>query len=146
TVRTLRDFVVRTLETFQTRALDLAETDAARAVAYYNANHTEIRDRRDKLFADFAQQVDRVLAGHEARAHTTSIICFSLMSLVLILCIIVGRFQSSAVTVPLNRLVGALERMRQGDFTDRLSLNRADEFGVLNDGLNRLADDLSELV
>src|SRR5262249_6636872 len=65
---------------------------------------------------------------------------------ILLLCIVVGRFQSSAVTVPLNRLVSTLERMRRGDFTDRLALNRKDAFGVLSDGLNRVADDLSELV
>src|SRR5438067_1559767 len=66
--------------------------------------------------------------------------------LILIACIIVGRFQSSAVTVPLNRLVATLERMRSGDFTERLAFERKDEFGILSDGLNRLADDLSELV
>ena len=54
--------------------------------------------------------------------------------------------QSSAIAQPLNRLVAALERMRQGDFTERLGLERRDEFGVLSEGLNRLADDLSELV
>ena len=36
--------------------------------------------------------------------------------------------------------------MRQGDFTERLALQRRDEFGILGNGLNRLADDLSELV
>ena len=36
--------------------------------------------------------------------------------------------------------------MRQGDFTERLGLQRRDEFGILSNGLNRLADDLSELV
>ena len=36
--------------------------------------------------------------------------------------------------------------MRHGDFTERLNMKRNDEFGVLSDGLNRLADDLSELV
>ena len=59
---------------------------------------------------------------------------------------IVGRVHSSTVTQPLNRLVAALERMRQGDFTGRLRLQRRDEFGILGNGLNRLADDLSELV
>src|SRR5438876_1026734 len=53
---------------------------------------------------------------------------------------------TSAGSGPLNRLVASLERMRQGDFTARLSLNRHDEFGILGDGLNRLADDLSGLV
>jgi methyl-accepting chemotaxis protein WspA len=48
--------------------------------------------------------------------------------------------------VPLNQLVAALEQMRGGDFTQRLKMNRKDEFGVVGDGLDRLADDLSVLV
>jgi len=58
----------------------------------------------------------------------------------------VNRLHSSSVAQPLNQLVANLERMRQGDFTQRLALGRRDEFGVLSNGLNRLADDLSELV
>jgi methyl-accepting chemotaxis protein WspA len=36
--------------------------------------------------------------------------------------------------------------MRNGDFTQRVSVASQDEFGVVGDGLNRLADDLSVLV
>ena len=36
--------------------------------------------------------------------------------------------------------------MRVGDFTQRLTVDRKDEFGILGDGLNRVADDLSQLV
>ena len=68
------------------------------------------------------------------------------IAIILLAIPIVGRVHSSTVTQPLNRLVAALERMRQGDFTERLALQRRDEFGILGNGLNRLADDLSELV
>jgi methyl-accepting chemotaxis protein WspA len=56
------------------------------------------------------------------------------------------RSASAAITLPLNQLVEVIERMRNGDFTQRVSLQRKDEFGLLGDGLNRLADDLSVLV
>jgi methyl-accepting chemotaxis protein WspA len=56
------------------------------------------------------------------------------------------RSTSSAITIPLNQLVGVMERMRNGDFTQRVTVQRNDEFGMLGDGLNRLADDLSVLV
>jgi len=36
--------------------------------------------------------------------------------------------------------------MQQGDFTERLTVQHRDEFGLLSEGLNRLADNLSELV
>ena len=60
--------------------------------------------------------------------------------------LLIARAQSSAITAPLDRLTSALERMRRGDFSARLQANGQDEFGVLGEGLNRLADDLCGLV
>ena len=51
-----------------------------------------------------------------------------------------------AVIRPLRRLGEAVEVMRGGDFTRRLDLGRHDEFGVLADGFNRMADDLTALI
>ena len=68
------------------------------------------------------------------------------LAVILLASLLIGRFQSSSIAEPLGRLVAALDKMRQGDFTQRLNADRKDEFGVLGSGLNRLADDLSQLV
>jgi methyl-accepting chemotaxis protein WspA len=95
---------------------------------------------------DLIQQVDRVRNAQAISAQTKAVVGLSLIAAILLASLLVGRFQSSAVTEPLTRLVAYLERMRVGDFTQRLAVDRKDEFGVLGDGLNRVADDLSHLV
>ena len=64
----------------------------------------------------------------------------------LLLTFVCGYFLLRAITQPLGRLVRIVDVMRTGDFTQRLSLERHDEFGTLADGFNRMADELTMLV
>ncbi len=50
------------------------------------------------------------------------------------------------VTVPLKQLVGVLQATGLGDFSQRLSMARHDEFGTLAKGYNRMADELAGIV
>ena len=148
-VKKLRNFATGNLgpsRVLHSRVLETAQTDLAAAVEYYNQNFPPVFEQRERLFKELTAQIDRVKNEDAVRAQTISIVGLSCILVILLASLIVGRFQSSAVTEPLNRLVASLERMRQGDFTQRLALERRDEFGVLSDGLNRLADDLSQLV
>jgi methyl-accepting chemotaxis protein len=148
-MRDIRDFALGSqspLQLLHTRVLEMSETDQAAATAYYNKHYTALRDKRDQFFKELTLHVEQFKHDEAVAAQTISVVGMACIALILFASIIVGRFQSSAVTEPLNRLVTTLEKMRGGDFTQRLSLERRDEFGVLGDGLNRLADDLSELV
>jgi len=51
-----------------------------------------------------------------------------------------------AITVPLGRLTAAADRMREGDFSRRVELNRQDEFGVLAAAFNRMVEELTTLI
>jgi methyl-accepting chemotaxis protein WspA len=64
----------------------------------------------------------------------------------LLLTFICGYFLLRAITKPLEQLVRIVDVMRTGDFTQRLNLERRDEFGTLADGFNRMADELTTLV
>ncbi len=145
-VNNLRNFVWGTFTNFHGQVLQMAEGDVAGAAAFYNRNYPAIGKQREQLLDDLAKQVDRVTNIESKRAQTTSIVGVASIAVILLASLLVGHFQSSAIAAPLNRLVAALERMRQGDFTERLPADRKDEFGILSEGLNRLADDLSELV
>ena len=57
-----------------------------------------------------------------------------------------GFYLLRAITHPLQRLARAVEMMAKGDFSQRLAFARADEFGTLAQGYDRMTDDLSELV
>ncbi|MGI4816093.1 MAG: methyl-accepting chemotaxis protein, partial [Janthinobacterium lividum] len=72
------------------------------------------------------------------------------ISVALIVIVIVafftGYFLLHAVTGPLDRLVEVLHVMRSGDLSQRLPLQRTDEFGKLEAGFNRMTDELTALV
>ncbi|SHE49438.1 methyl-accepting chemotaxis protein WspA [Kaistia soli DSM 19436] len=63
-----------------------------------------------------------------------------------ILAMLAGYLLFRAITVPLGRLLGLVEVMRQGDFSRRLQLDHRDEFATLADGFNGMADDLTTLI
>lgn len=64
----------------------------------------------------------------------------------LILAIFSGYFLLRGITQPLARLVAAAESMRQGDFTQRVSLDRGDQFGALAKGFDRMIEELTHVV
>ncbi len=51
-----------------------------------------------------------------------------------------------AITGPVQRVVHALDKLRSGDLSMRLSLDRKDEFGVIENGFNEMAEALANLV
>lgn len=129
--KSIRDFAIKTLPLYQDKVTDLEEAERA---------------RRDQILADFSQQIERAKSADSEGARQVSVLGFGGMLIILILSVWAIVHQSAVVSKPLGQLVGALERMRRGDFTQRLEIERHDEFGVVGDGLNRLADDLSVLV
>lgn len=135
-----------TLGNFHSKVMAIADTDVPAALAFFNANYPPLSHQRDQFFNDLAKQVEQVHIAESNRALTVTLVGGTCIILVALIAYFVGRQQSSAIAEPLNRLVGNLDRMRRGDFTERLSFDQKDEFGVVGQGLNRLADDLCELV
>jgi methyl-accepting chemotaxis protein WspA len=145
-VRNLSEFISHTRADFHRQVLNTAETDPASAIMLYNKDYPELREKRVGLFKDLTLVIERVRNAEGMRQKRLALVAFAPVLIILLAIPIVGRVHASTVTQPLKNLVTALDRLRQGDFTARLTLQRHDEFGVLGNGLNRLADDLSELV
>lgn len=57
-----------------------------------------------------------------------------------------GLLLMRAITAPMQRIVHALDRLRSGDLSMRLSLDRKDEFGAIESGFNEMAESLAGLV
>lgn len=146
TLQNLEDFTTRTLIPLHTRVLELVSTDPGSAATYYRDAGGPMLERREQLLADLKRQFRALTERDANQAQTTAVIGLVCLVVVFIGALLTARVQSTAVTVPLNQLVAALERMRGGDFTQRLRMNRKDEFGIVGDGLDRLADELSVLV
>ena len=60
--------------------------------------------------------------------------------------LVCGYFLLRAITGPMQRLMGILDVMRAGDFSQRLYFERRDEFSHLAAGFNRMTDELTALV
>ncbi|MBA6060122.1 methyl-accepting chemotaxis protein [Pseudomonas juntendi] len=57
-----------------------------------------------------------------------------------------GLLLMRAITAPMQRIVQALDKLRSGDLSVRLSLERKDEFGAIESGFNEMAEALANLV
>ncbi len=145
-LKTLGEFLRQTLDPYQTKILDLLASDPPAARDYYTKAQPEITRQRLDLLKELNRQTYDLSQQALNHGQYTAVLASGGMLGVLVCALLVMRAQSSAVTIPLNQLVTAIEHMRNGDFTQRLNLPRKDEFGILADGLNRLADDLSQLV
>jgi len=135
-----------TLGNFQTRVLAMAENDTANALTYFNANYTPLARQRDQVFRDLARHIEITNSSLSQRSQTISFVGLAGLLAILVASVLIGRLQSASIAEPFRRLVSTLERMRQGDFSERLALEQKDEFGVVGQGLNHLAEELCSLV
>lgn len=62
------------------------------------------------------------------------------------LALISGYLLLRAVTRPLNRLTSLVDNVGRGNFSERVKVERDDEFGTLGTGFNRMIDDLTGLI
>ncbi|WP_374730484.1 methyl-accepting chemotaxis protein [Caballeronia arationis] len=104
------------------------------------------------------QSATRALVEHNQASNAESVTSIresvrkSEVTLIVIMLIAVGAAAVlglvlfRALTVPMVRLVDVVDKMRTGDLTQRLSLDRRDEFGTLEAGFNRMTDELTGLV
>jgi len=76
----------------------------------------------------------------------TEITLATALAVVLLAALVTGYALHRAITRPMTRLVEVHDSMRMGNLSQRLHLNRGDEFGVLEDGFNRMSDELASLV
>jgi methyl-accepting chemotaxis protein WspA len=135
-----------TLGNFEARVVAMSENDTANALTYFNANYPALAHQRDQVFRDLARQIETTNAMLSQRSQTISVVGLAGLLAILLASVLIGRLQSASIAQPLHRLVSTLERMRQGDFTQRLALEQKDEFGVVGQGLNHLAEELCSLV
>lgn len=77
----------------------------------------------------------------EIRKYIFTILLFSSGVLMLIYFVF-----SNRISKPIRLLQKGMREIQQGNFDTRVSISRKDEFGILADGLNRMAEQLNEYV
>ena len=99
------------------------------------------------VLRDFNQQAEvRSVDKIEAAVIIAKSTLLTALAIALVVALICGFFLLRAITRPMGELVAALEVIRSGDLSQRLNLNRHDEFQALEVGLNRMSDELTGLV
>ncbi|WP_321803173.1 MULTISPECIES: methyl-accepting chemotaxis protein, partial [unclassified Burkholderia] len=101
--------------------------------------------------ANILVQENRKFADQSAKliresVQDTEVVLATALAIVLLSALGLGYGLYRSVTVPMTRLVEVHDVMRTGNLTRRLDLRRRDEFGTLETGFNRMADELTELV
>lgn len=101
--------------------------------------------------ANIMVQENRKFADQSARViresvQDTEVVLVGALTIMLLSALGLGYMLYRSVTVPMARLVEVHDVMRTGNLTHRLDLRRRDEFGTLETGFNRMADELTELV
>ncbi|SAL76440.1 chemotaxis-related protein [Caballeronia terrestris] len=104
------------------------------------------------------QKAARVLVENNQVAHAQSVASIResvresqiMLAVIMLIAVaaaaVLGFMLLKSVTVPMLRLVDVVDKMRTGDLTQRLALDRRDEFGTLEAGFNRMTDELTGLV
>jgi len=130
------------------RHLDKQEFDAVQKT-FEESVQPRLRQITSQTENLVRQENDR-LAGaaqlaEEHSSRTYWIIAFSLLVGVF-LALTAGYILVQAIKRPLTRLISAMEPMRTGDFSQKMTLALDGEFGVLAGGLDLMADSLSSLI
>lgn len=100
----------------------------------------------DTLVAENRSQADDSALQIRSSVSDTQVTLAIALGVVLIVAFATGFALLRAITKPMARLVQVHDAMRTGDLTQRLDLGRSDEFGTLERGFNRMADELISLV
>ncbi|MCW8329096.1 HAMP domain-containing protein [Photobacterium sp. SDRW27] len=98
---------------------------------------------------DFVNDIDHMvlLIQQKAEAKVTLLRVVSGISMFLVVLVMVLAIYGLRLTVvsPLNDLVLAANKIRQGDLSARVTYNGDDELGLLGDSFNQMAEELSAL-
>lgn len=94
----------------------------------------------NKVYSDNSTQ--QIIGSVNYAKFSILIVCVIALSAALLCGIALLR----AITIPMKSVISILEVMRSGDFSQRLNLERRDEFAHLEAGFNRMMDELTTLV
>ncbi|MGX9459941.1 methyl-accepting chemotaxis protein [Shewanella sp. A14] len=119
-----------------------AEKSHLQADTYFDATNHQL-DQLVKLANERFRELQMVAIDDVSTAQTLAI----LMAVVFVLmATFIYYFTSKAMLGPLQAINKALSRIASGDLSQRLTKQNNDEFGELMDNINKLSDDLTQLL
>jgi methyl-accepting chemotaxis protein WspA len=146
--RKLRDSYLRTQQDVLKLSSDPRSKEAARAAMHsaLDLEFQKVRAGLQRIVEDNVTGSETSIKGILAAVSQAKIGILVSISVTLFLATICGYFLLQAINRPLAHLLSVVDVMRGGNFSQRLKLERHDEFGALADGFNRMMDDLTTLI
>ncbi|MEM5503365.1 methyl-accepting chemotaxis protein [Shewanella frigidimarina] len=120
----------------------LAENSNLQANTFFDATNNQL-EQLVKLANERFHQLQMVAIDDVSTAQTLAVamaVVFVLMAM------FIYYFTSKAMLGPLQAINSALSRIASGDLSRRLTKRNNDEFGELMDNINKLSDDLTNLL
>lgn len=127
-------------------ALLIGPRDGAR-IRYHEEVNPLLRhavSRTARVRDDHFRSTQEVAAWARDQASRATQILVAVFAAALLLSILVGFYLARVVLLPIGELTRAVDALRKGDFERRVAVDRHDELGQLEEGFNRMADDLAE--
>ncbi|WP_233237771.1 methyl-accepting chemotaxis protein [Bordetella sp. LUAb4] len=152
--RQVYDTFRKTLAAYRQTRADLLSSlqagDAARAL-------TQLHDGVTAVYADGHAQLEHMVEENSTRADQSvghiiqtlrhaELILLAGLILALLAAAACAALLTRAINHPMRKIVDSLGRFGNGDLSARLQLARQDEFGAIESGFNRMADELTDLV
>jgi methyl-accepting chemotaxis protein WspA len=148
----IQDKILKTGEDM--KALPLGPASSLQRTAYSSEAIALLRERLDPQYDKVRSAIEQLVqvsdaTAEESAARITDAVAATRSGIVvaiavaLALALASGLLLLRAVTRPLGWLVGVMDRIREGDFTQRVE--RTDEFRALGESFNRMADELAAL-
>ncbi|RZI76443.1 MAG: methyl-accepting chemotaxis protein [Pseudomonas sp.] len=138
--------------TFAQFKLALADYEAARSQSSVN----RARDIEVKFDIAWNRIAAIAAANQKSALATTDEIDGELRALLVVIggsslgvylaLFVCGRRLLGLIIVPLKKLTALMDTMREGDFTQRMTIEGRNELGELGEGFNRMADEVMDLV
>ncbi|KGE07863.1 chemotaxis protein [Burkholderia gladioli] len=123
-----------------------AHADAVSAYARCTPVWEDVIRNANILVTENRSFADQSALSIRESVSSTQITLATVVAVELVAALVMGWLLYRAVMRPMAELVGVHDVMRTGDLTQRLQLGRRDEFGTLETGFNRMADEITSLV
>jgi methyl-accepting chemotaxis protein WspA len=128
------------------RIAQSSRPDAQRALLAMSPMWDKVTRAANEMVGEDKSQADDWAHQIRQAAQEAETALVVALGAVLLVALATGFALYRAVTVPMARVVDVLDVMRTGNLAQRLALRRSDEFGTLENGFNRMAEELTSLV
>lgn len=145
-VKAIADHDAHQLHAVEDQIVASIESDPAGAARLYASKYLPAYRDQERLLGEFTSQVTQASRLERSKSDAFHLVSLGATFVMMVTGVLLGRSISRSIRLPLQQLVKATEEMRKGDFTQRLTWDREDEFGILAREFNRTTEDLNLLI